>query len=154
MLDFDRRTVLLGSLVSPLGSESVSSIGALESHTGRRLRNWLVQFFSIDDESGWLLTERLKWRGKWPSLLVSGGAITPLAGLQVNQIACSSTLPSGAALAVYPRRLREITTWRRIPAAEVEVLGKHLSSFRSNGQLACLILPQGSSAPERVVVEV
>lgn len=153
MLDFDRRSVLVGSLLAAEGADAATGAVCAGASSGRLLQKRLSQFFGLDEGTAWLLTERLRWRGDWPARLAASDWITSLRGLSERQ-ACRSTRPSSSLLAIYPTRLGDTTRWQRLSGADAEVLGMHMTAYRSSGRLACLVRPLGKGAFNHITLEV
>jgi len=153
MIDLDRRSVLIGSLLAAGAAEPLQAY-----HSGpdsaRALQLKLSNFFGLDEEPGWLLAERLIWNASRPSMLASKDSIHSLAALARGQISCRCTVPDRALLAIYPSRVREITSWRKVAGTDAAVLGVRMSAYRAGGQLACLIQRQGANASSTIVLEV
>jgi hypothetical protein len=153
MLDFDRRTVLIGSLLTAGATQATPSAHQSNEQSVWLLERRLRKLLALDEGSSWLLAERLKWKGKWPAALVANGYISP-SDVASDRRPCSTTLRAGSVMAIYPSRFHETTVWRRVPDVEADVLGVHMSAYRSHGHLACLLRPQGAPAPDRIELEV
>lgn len=153
MLDLDRRSVLIGSLLVASAAEPLHAYQPGPA-SARALQLKLSDFFGLDEGAGWLLAERLTWNGSRPSMLASKDSIHSLAAPAGGQVACRCTVPNRALLAIYPSRVRESTSWRKVAGTDAAVLGVRMSAYRAGGQLACLIQRQGASASSTIVLEV
>lgn len=153
MLDIDRRTVLVGSL---LATGSVKpALAALQDSTNspRMLQLRLCDFFGLNANTASLLAERLQWRGDWPALVVTRSRFASVENLSEQQ-SCRSTQSSSSLLAIYSSRLREVSTWRRVGGTDAVFFGVQMAAYRFNGHLACIVQPEGATLPRHITLKV